>query len=240
MNMMGFVGQQAVTGGGPKPAISIIQEKQTATTGDHTSDSTTMASTATSGNLLIMVGGFRDTGNDALPAVSSLTSGWTLGPVAATMEYHICFLGWKVSDGTEATAGYTSTGTVNSGWLGLIEFSAVGVSNWGLDTSNVNGSNTSNVGSIVTGSTGTLDANALIGVVVGTSRTNNDGLSLSGITGLTAFTNGFLGSYDAAAANFITEYWEVPDASTAAQEATVSESSGNSRMGAVIGVFKSV
>lgn len=198
--------------------------------------------TPTSGNLLVIGVGGRDTDNSGTPTVTTIgNADWTIVETTSPMEYHIAEMQWKVADGTEngTTVGVNLSQNAGSRWFFAIEFNDPDVTTWQLDASEQSGSGATNVSSISSGSTGALSSGTGVVVVAGTSRTAGENLSFSGITGLQSKTamdaldsNMFV---DAGSANFGATYAALTG--TSALEGTVTEGGGASRMGIVLGVF---
>ncbi len=198
-----------------------------------TSTNVTFGATPTSGNLLVLFYGARDDANNATPAFT-MPSGWTKVAETSPMEFHACGIAWKVSDGTsEGTITVTADITCDSWWIGVVEFNESGVTDWVLDQASANGSGANNVSSIASGSTGTLGSSVGVAAIAGTSRTNTENLSTDTGTSLAATDADF--EVDASAANFIAAWLSLT--ATTALDATISESSGSSRMGAAIATF---
>ena len=189
--------------------------------------------TPTSGNLLVMFYGARDDDSSGVPTFT-VDAGFTKVAEASPMEYHTCGIAWRVADGTETgNFGITTGEPAKSGWVGLVEFNETGVSDWQLDKQSDDGAGATNVASIATGTTGTLGSATGVAAIAGTSRTNREGLTTDTGTSLSGTDVDF--EVDAEQANYIAAWLSL--AATTALDATISESSGNSRMGAVIATF---
>ena len=212
---------------------SIVQSTADAQVGSSTTFGQSFVSGPTSGNLLVWWYGCRDADSSGVPSIS-LPAGWTKADESSPMEYHMCGIAYKTSDGTESgTITATASESSHSWWHGLLEWNESGVSDWTLDVATADGSNTSNVSSIQPGATGTLSSATGVAMVAGTSRTGSEGLSLSVLTDLDSEDTAFV--IDAGSANYIAGYQDL-SATTSINE-TVSESNGSSRMGAVMAVF---
>lgn len=198
--------------------------------------------TPSAGNLLVVAAGGRDSDNNATPSLSlsaaNVSDGWASVGQLAPMEYHTVLLGWKVADGTENSDIITVENPQNltSRWVVVFELSLGSITDWELDASALNGSNTSNVSSIASGSTGTLSSSTGLAVCFGASRTASEGLSFSGVGTLYNLdATDTVAKYDAGQANYIVDVFEL--SATTALNVTTSESTGSSRMGSGVAVF---
>lgn len=190
----------------------------------------TLGSAPTAGNLLVVVYGGRMEDGTVGTFTASGSGGETVTEVGQTtpMEAHTVYIGFRVVQAGDPVGWTVASSESARKFVSVAEFS--GVTDPVVDASSFNGSGATNAASIATGSTGALStATDALAVVAGTSRTNNAGLTVSGTHGV------ITGSTDCSSYNIIAE-WFAP-ASTAALDETVSESSGNSRMGAGIVVF---
>lgn len=204
-------------------------------------------STPTSGNLVVLVYGARDADNTQCPSftVSTPSSGtWSSMDdgvydldvdLRADMEYHTFGAKYLTSDGNSiGSITITPNQNVNSWWAGLIEINESGVSDWTLEVVVADGSATSNVSSIASGSTGTLSANAKVAIGLGASRTATENLTVNdGFSSLSS--EDLLAEVDAGSANWIAA-WKSLSATTALNM-TATESSGASRMASAVMVF---
>lgn len=195
------------------------------------------ASPPTAGNAIIGVFAGRSPDGTVTNFSVNTEDGWILVGVASPMEAHTVGIAYKPAADGDATDDLTVTPDedVYSIWIGLAETTHSGISEWVRDKFSVNGSDSSNVSSIATGSTGTLSSATGFAIVVGTSRTANEGLSTDtgSTTPLTDEDVNFVN--DSGQANYLAAFLDL--ASTAALDATISESNGSSRMGAVIATF---
>jgi len=196
--------------------------------------------TPTAGNLLVFGFGGRDSGDTISPVFSSITSGWNFIGMTAPMQYHIAGLAWKVSNGTETAVTAFFTETFGSNWYWVAEFNSSTVTAWSVAASVFNGSGSTSTSSIASGPTGVLPSDVGVVVGVGTSRTASEGLTLSGVSGLQSKSQmqALNGSFwlDAGSANFAASWGWL--SSTASLNLSVSESTGSSRMGAGLVVFR--
>lgn len=188
------------------------------------------------GNLLVMFYGARDDGSVGVP-VFTVPTGWVKVGEASPMEFHTFGIAWW-DDPDTVPSGDQQVNfdrTCNSRWMGMVEFNETGVSAWALDTdgSPFNGSGASNTSSIASGTTGTLSDSTGVAVVGGTSRTGSEDLSTDVGASLVGTDPDF--EVDAGSANWLAAWLSL--VATTALDATISESSGSSRMGAGLAVF---
>jgi hypothetical protein len=208
----------AETGGGPPGAGSFEQ---------------TFDDTPAAGNLLVLYYGARDQDSNQTP-VFTMPDGWTKAVEVAGMEFHSVGIAFKTSEGDESGAvTVTSEAACRAWWIGLVEFNEDGVSSWELDKTAEDGTGAGNASSIASGSTGVLGAAVGVAAIAGTSRTANEGLSTNLGTSLASENAAF--EVDAGQANFIAAWLSLT--ATDALDATISESTGSSRMGAAIATF---
>jgi len=201
----------------------------------------------TAGDLIVFFYGLRDSDDTQCPlaSVSEPSGGQTwnhaddgtvdLADLRADMEFHLIGARWLVSDGTTlGTIFVTSNQTGRSWWLGMVTVRDAAVSDWDLIKLAFDGSASTNVASIPSGSTGELPAGNKVAIGIGTSRTNLENLSHD--SGFTSFTdiNG-VAEVDAGSANYIISRLET--SATTAINLTTSEANGASRMASAVLVF---
>lgn len=190
--------------------------------------------TATAGNLLITTAAAR-WGASGPVGTFTQPATYDLAFQIAPMEAHTAALAWKEAAGGETTATWTASGTFDGTITSIYEFS--GITDPILDKTADDGSNTSNVTSIATGSTGTLGAAAgmvfLIGLDRGGAGDNKFTNTEASLTALDETVDSGI-SGGATAFNHCNAWKEF--AATTALNVTVS-SSNNSRMGAGIATF---
>ena len=204
-------------------------------TDGQSSFSTGLVAAPTAGNLLVMPYGARDDDDSAKPTFA-LPGNWVKAVEIADMEFHSGGIGWKVADGTETGSLVITPGAqVDSSWAGVIEINEPGVSDWVLDTTAEDGSGATSVSSIASGTTGVLSSDVGVAIGIGTSRTGAEGLSTDtgSSTPLTTEDPSF--KRDCGRCNFIA--WFLSLTATTALNATISESTGSSRMGSAVAVF---
>lgn len=232
---------------GTTPQQTSIKNNAAATSIDQSYDFGSM-DTPPVDSLVLWMGSGRDVGNNQMltipsaytvdPSVTPTLIGYT-----APMEFHTAGLAYYNPTGLDGISIATKWGinfsqAADNRNHGLITF----VSTNGkleLDKSSFNGTGSTNNDEIQPGSTGTLspaDGDEWLAVVVGQSRTANDGLSIDGIGWIQEPI--IENNIDAGSQN-TTMWWKVVTEDTALNP-TITEANGPSRMGAGIAVFRVV